>query len=75
MQWRAGGGRNHDRLTLEFRGTRWALLVPPVGSASSSGVSCGHLGSVGGLREAGRALWALLREMDTTFLDDFTIQH
>ncbi|CAG7724464.1 unnamed protein product [Allacma fusca] len=72
IQWRAGGGRNHDRLILEFRGTRWSLLVPPAGSGSSCGVSCGHLGTVGGLREAGRALWALLREMDTHFLDDFT---
>jgi len=72
MQWRAGGGRNHDRLILEFRGTRWSLLVPPVGSGSGCGVSCGHLGTVGGLREAGRALWALLRDMDSSFLQDFT---
>ena len=45
-----------------------------MGSGSSVGVSCGHLGTVGGLREAGRALWALLRDMDTNFLDDFAFQ-
>ena len=46
-----------------------------MGSGSSCGVPCGHLGTVGGLREAGRAIWALLREMDTHFLDEFTFQH
>lgn len=60
------------KLTDLFQVT-WSLLVPPLGSTSSCGVSCGHLGTVGGLREAGRALWALLREMDTSFLQEFTL--
>ena len=58
---------------MEFRTTRWSLLVPPVGSGSSGVVSCGPPGASGGLREVGRALWALIKEMDTSFLDEFTL--
>ncbi|KAK8771357.1 hypothetical protein V5799_025398 [Amblyomma americanum] len=27
QQWRAGGGRSHDRLVLEFRGTKWSFVA------------------------------------------------
>ncbi|XP_037802088.1 1-phosphatidylinositol 4,5-bisphosphate phosphodiesterase epsilon-1-like isoform X2 [Penaeus monodon] len=48
IQWRTGGGRSHDRLVLEFRGTKWTFSV---GSSTS-------------LTDLGRALWAILQSED-----------
>ncbi|KAK4312307.1 hypothetical protein Pmani_016237, partial [Petrolisthes manimaculis] len=45
LQYRTGGGRSHDRLVLEFRGTKWTFSV---GAAAS-------------LSHLGRALWATLQ--------------
>ncbi|ROT68308.1 1-phosphatidylinositol-4,5-bisphosphate phosphodiesterase epsilon-1 [Penaeus vannamei] len=48
IQWRTGGGRSHDRLVLEFRGTKWTFSV----------------GSSASLTDLGRALWAILQSED-----------
>lgn len=48
LQWRTGGGRSHDRLVLEFRGTKWTFSV----------------GSSASLTDLGRALWAILQSED-----------
>ncbi|XP_063888080.1 1-phosphatidylinositol 4,5-bisphosphate phosphodiesterase epsilon-1-like isoform X4 [Scylla paramamosain] len=48
LQWRTGGGRSHDRLVLEFRGTKWTFSV-------TSHDSLSHLG---------RALWSILQSED-----------
>ncbi|XP_071517355.1 1-phosphatidylinositol 4,5-bisphosphate phosphodiesterase epsilon-1-like isoform X2 [Panulirus ornatus] len=48
LQWRTGGGRSHDRLVLEFRGTKWTFSV---GSSTS-------------LTDLGRALWSILQSED-----------
>lgn len=52
-----GGGRSHDRLQLEFRGTRWSLIVPTAGT----------------LRDVGLALWELLQELDSQFLEEHAL--
>ncbi|XP_059477759.1 uncharacterized protein LOC132198045 isoform X2 [Neocloeon triangulifer] len=60
LQWRTGGGRSHDRLQLEFRGSRWQLAVP----------------SPSTMREVGLALWEILQELDhssTSFLDSVSL--
>ncbi|XP_065340527.1 uncharacterized protein LOC135939859 isoform X4 [Cloeon dipterum] len=60
LQWRTGGGRSHDRLQLEFRGSRWQLAVP----------------SPSTMREVGLALWEILQELDhssTSFLDNVSL--
>ncbi|KAF4517551.1 hypothetical protein B566_EDAN005115, partial [Ephemera danica] len=58
LQWRTGGGRSHDRLQLEFRGSRWQLAVPTAAT----------------MREVGLALWEILQELQdacsSAFLDD-----
>ncbi|XP_042223651.1 1-phosphatidylinositol 4,5-bisphosphate phosphodiesterase epsilon-1-like isoform X2 [Homarus americanus] len=48
LQWRTGGGRSHDRLVLEFRGTKWTFSV----------------GSTASLTDLGRALWSILQSED-----------
>ncbi|XP_069959980.1 1-phosphatidylinositol 4,5-bisphosphate phosphodiesterase epsilon-1 isoform X3 [Cherax quadricarinatus] len=48
LQWRTGGGRSHDRLVLEFRGTNWTFSV-----VSSNSMT-----------DLGRALWAILQSED-----------
>ncbi|XP_064077346.1 1-phosphatidylinositol 4,5-bisphosphate phosphodiesterase epsilon-1-like isoform X2 [Macrobrachium nipponense] len=48
IQWRTGGGRSHDRLVLEFRGTKWTFIV---GSSASR-------------TDLGRALWNTLQNDD-----------
>nr|CAD7572890.1 unnamed protein product [Timema californicum] len=57
LQWRTCGGRSHDRLQLEFRATRWSLVVPTVAS----------------MREVGLALWEILQELDTNFLEEHAL--
>ncbi|KAF6199510.1 hypothetical protein GE061_007536, partial [Apolygus lucorum] len=57
VQWQQCGGRSHDRLQLEFRGTRWSLVVP---SASA-------------MRDVGRALWTILQDLDSHFLDEYAL--
>ncbi|KAG8323617.1 hypothetical protein J6590_001335 [Homalodisca vitripennis] len=57
IQWRTGGGRSHDRLQLEFRSSRWSLVVP----------------SVADMRQVGLALWEILQELDCTFLEEHTL--
>nr|CAD7393620.1 unnamed protein product [Timema cristinae] len=56
-RWRTCGGRSHDRLQLEFRATRWSLVVPTVAS----------------MREVGLALWEILQELDTNFLEEHAL--
>ncbi|XP_046989883.1 1-phosphatidylinositol 4,5-bisphosphate phosphodiesterase epsilon-1-like [Schistocerca americana] len=58
LQWRTGGGRSHDRLQLEFRATRWSLVVPAVAA----------------MRQVGLALWELLQELDSHFLEEYAVQ-
>lgn len=53
QQWRTGGGRSHDRLVLEFRGTQWSFIT----SSHNS------------LRAIGTVLWEILQSVDSTFLD------
>nr|XP_045618556.1 uncharacterized protein LOC123770570 isoform X4 [Procambarus clarkii] len=48
LQWRTGGGRSHDRLVLEFRGTNWIFSV-----VSSNSMT-----------DLGRALWSILQTED-----------
>ncbi|GLG95976.1 Uncharacterized protein GBIM_02819, partial [Gryllus bimaculatus] len=57
VQWRTGGGRSHDRLQLEFRAARWSLVVP----------------SVAAMREVGLALWEILQELDSHFLEEHAL--
>lgn len=54
QQWRTGGGRSHDRLVLEFRGTKWSFITP----------------SHGLLRAIGIVLWEIMQDLDAHFLDD-----
>lgn len=53
QQWRVGGGRSHDRLVLEFRGTQWSFIT----SSHNS------------LRTIGNVLWEILQNLDSSFLD------
>lgn len=53
QQWRTGGGRSHDRLVLEFRGTKWSFVTPSHGS----------------LRAIGTVLWEIMQDLDACFLD------
>lgn len=53
QQWRTGGGRSHDRLVLEFRGTKWSFVTP----SNSS------------LRAIGTVLWEIMQDLDACFLD------
>ncbi|XP_024084473.1 1-phosphatidylinositol 4,5-bisphosphate phosphodiesterase epsilon-1-like isoform X1 [Cimex lectularius] len=57
LQWQVSGGRSHDRLQLDFRGTRWSLVVP----------------SVTAMRDVGRALWTILQDLDSHFLDEYAL--
>jgi hypothetical protein len=57
QQWRAGGGRSHDRLVLEFRGTKWSFITPSQGS----------------LRAIGTVLWEIMQDLDARFLDEHII--
>ncbi|RZF45197.1 hypothetical protein LSTR_LSTR009968 [Laodelphax striatellus] len=57
VQWRTGGGRSHDRLQLEFRGSRWSLVVP----------------SVAAMRHVGLALWEILHELESNFLEEHAL--
>ncbi|XP_073996296.1 uncharacterized protein isoform X2 [Rhodnius prolixus] len=57
VQWQVCGGRSHDRLQLEFRGTRWSLVVP----------------SVAAMRDVGLALWTILQDLDSHFLDEYAL--
>lgn len=57
LQWRTCGGRSHDRLQLEFRATRWSLVVPTVAA----------------MREVGLALWEILQELDSHFLEEHAL--
>ena len=57
FQWRTCGGRSHDRLQLEFRATRWSLVVPTVAA----------------MREVGLALWEILQELDSHFLEEHAL--
>ncbi|XP_075223466.1 1-phosphatidylinositol 4,5-bisphosphate phosphodiesterase epsilon-1-like isoform X4 [Lycorma delicatula] len=57
VQWRTGGGRSHDRLQLEFRATRWSLVVP----------------SVAAMRQVGLALWEILQELESNFLEEHAL--
>lgn len=57
FQWRTCGGRSHDRLQLEFRATRWSLVVPTVAA----------------MREVGLALWEILQEFDSHFLEEHAL--
>ncbi|CAL4059438.1 unnamed protein product, partial [Meganyctiphanes norvegica] len=56
LQYRSGGGRSHDRLVLEFRGTKWSFSV---GSSSS-------------LMDLGRALWSILQTEEVLPLPPLT---
>ncbi|XP_067003645.2 1-phosphatidylinositol 4,5-bisphosphate phosphodiesterase epsilon-1 isoform X2 [Anabrus simplex] len=56
-KWRTCGGRSHDRLQLEFRATRWSLVVPTVAA----------------MREVGLALWEILQELDSHFLEEHAL--
>ncbi|KAG8182202.1 hypothetical protein JTE90_004139 [Oedothorax gibbosus] len=56
-QWRAGGGRGHDHVVLEFRATKWAFIA-----ASSSA-----------LRSISSELWEVMQDLDARFLDDVLI--
>ncbi|KAI9566032.1 hypothetical protein GHT06_009831 [Daphnia sinensis] len=51
MQWQLGGGRSHDRVTFEFRATRWNVVVP---SPSS-------------LQDLGAALWDLQQHLNPAY--------
>lgn len=55
FQWRTCGGRSHDRVQLEFRGSRWSLVVA----------------SVATMRDLGLALWAILQQLHSDFLDEY----
>ncbi|CAG2172254.1 unnamed protein product, partial [Oppiella nova] len=57
QQWRTGGGRSHDRLVLEFRGTKWSFITPSHGS----------------LRAIGTVLWEIMQDLDARFLDEHII--
>lgn len=50
-QWQLGGGRSHDRVTFEFRATRWNVVVP---SQSS-------------LQDLGAALWDLHQQLHPAY--------
>lgn len=52
-QWQLGGGRSHDRVTFEFRATRWNVVVP---SQSS-------------LHDLGAALWDLQQHLNPAYSD------
>ena len=53
QQWRTGGGRSHDRLVLEFRGTKWSFVTPSNGS----------------IRAIGNVLWEIMQDFDAYFLE------
>ncbi|XP_023235323.1 uncharacterized protein LOC111634715 isoform X2 [Centruroides sculpturatus] len=57
QQWRTGGGRSHDRLVLEFRGTKWSFITP----------------SQIMLRSISTVLWEIMQDIDTRFLDQHLI--
>lgn len=57
FQWRSGGGRSHDRLQLEFRATRWSLIVP----------------SMQAMKEIGVTLWQILQEIDSNLLEEYAV--
>ncbi len=53
-QWQLGGGRSHDRVTFEFRATRWNVVVP---SHSS-------------LQDLGAALWDLQQLLNPAYTEE-----
>ena len=57
LQWRTGGGRSHDRLILEFRGTKWSFITP----------------SQGLLKTIGTVLWEIMQDLDARFLEEHII--
>ncbi|KAL1122754.1 hypothetical protein AAG570_003081, partial [Ranatra chinensis] len=57
VQWRTCGGRSHDRVQLEFRSARWSLVVAPVAA----------------MRHVGVALWTILHQLDSHFLDEYAL--
>lgn len=56
FQWQLGGGRSHDRVTFEFRATRWNVVVP---SHSS-------------LQDLGAALWDLQQQLNPAYTEEST---
>uniref|UniRef100_T1IQR7 Phosphoinositide phospholipase C n=1 Tax=Strigamia maritima TaxID=126957 RepID=T1IQR7_STRMM len=58
QQWRAGGGRSHDRLVLEFRGTKWSFVTP----------------SLSILKSISSDLWEIMQEIDNKFLEENSFQ-
>ena len=53
-QWQLGGGRSHDRVTLEFRATRWNVVVPTHSS----------------LQDLGAALWDLQQQLNPAYAEE-----
>jgi len=58
-QWQLGGGRSHDRVTFEFRATRWNVVVP---SHSS-------------LQDLGAALWDLQQLLNPAYTEEADGRH
>ncbi|CAL1293730.1 unnamed protein product [Larinioides sclopetarius] len=56
-QWRTGGGRSHDQIVLEFRGTKWSFIAT----------------SPGALRSISTELWEVMQDLNAHFLDDHLI--
>ncbi|GAB6024048.1 hypothetical protein CHUAL_008768 [Chamberlinius hualienensis] len=56
-QWRIGGGRSHDRLILEFRGTKWLFVTMPPSM----------------LKNISFVLWEIMQTMGGMFLEDHVI--
>ena len=53
QKWQLGGGRSHDRVTFEFRATRWNVVVP----------------SQSTLQDLGAALWDLQQQLNPAYSD------
>ncbi|CAM1326028.1 PLCE1 (predicted) [Pycnogonum litorale] len=58
QQWQTGGGRSHDRLILEFRGTKWSFVAP----------------SQSTLKSIGFGLWEMMQQIDTKFIEENILQ-
>jgi len=57
QEWRISGGSNHDRITLEFRATKWSFTATSQGS----------------LQAIGNTLWGMMQDNDSHFFCDLLL--
>lgn len=57
QEWRISGGSSHDRITLEFRATKWSV-------AATSQAS---------LHAIGNTLWGIMQDIESQFLSDLLL--